>query len=51
MALLAGYHAEPASSPLTQLLALLVGLPVSAAIAGWLLGGREPATFTRQILE
>jgi putative ABC transport system permease protein len=34
--------------PTTDLLALLVGLPVVAAIGGWLLAGRQSALITRQ---
>jgi putative ABC transport system permease protein len=37
--------------PTVDLLALLVGLPVVAAIGGWLLAGRQPALITRQPLE
>jgi putative ABC transport system permease protein len=37
-------------SPLVFLL-LLAGMPLVAAVAGWLLGGREPAAFARQPLE
>ena len=37
--------------PAADLLALLVGLPVVAAVGGWLLGGRQPAGITRQPLE
>jgi putative ABC transport system permease protein len=37
--------------PTGDLLALLVGLPVVAAVGGWLLAGRQPALITRQPLE
>ena len=37
--------------PTTDLLALLVGLPVVAALGGWLLAGRQPAIISRQPLE
>jgi putative ABC transport system permease protein len=37
--------------PTVDLLALLVGLPVVAAIGGWLLAGRQPALIARQPLE
>ena len=37
--------------PTADLLALLVGLPVVAALGGWLLAGREPAIISRQPLE
>jgi putative ABC transport system permease protein len=34
--------------PLANLLVILVGLPVAAAVVGWLLAGREPAAISRQ---
>jgi putative ABC transport system permease protein len=37
--------------PAADLIALLVGLPVVAAVGGWLLAGRQPAGLTRQPLE
>ena len=37
--------------PVTHLLVLVVGLPVVAALAGWLLAGRTPRTFSRQALD
>jgi putative ABC transport system permease protein len=37
--------------PTADLLALLVGLPVVAALGGWLLAGRQPAIISRQPLE
>jgi putative ABC transport system permease protein len=37
--------------PLSDLLALAVGLPLAATIAGWLLAGREPRSFSRQALD
>jgi putative ABC transport system permease protein len=37
--------------PTADLLALLVGLPLVAAVGGWLLAGRQPAMITRQPLE
>jgi len=37
--------------PALALLALVVGLPLIAWTAGWLLGGREPATIARRRLE
>jgi putative ABC transport system permease protein len=37
--------------PIVDLLALLVGLPAVAALGGWLLAGRQPASITRQPLE
>jgi putative ABC transport system permease protein len=37
--------------PAWNLLAILVGLPLVAAAAGWLLAGREPGTIARQPME
>jgi len=37
--------------PLTDVLILLIGLPLAAATGGWLLAGREPAVISRQPLE
>jgi putative ABC transport system permease protein len=37
--------------PLTDVLMLLVGLPLIAAAGGWLFAGREPPAFARQPLE
>jgi len=37
--------------PAADLLALLVGLPVVAAVGGWLLAGRQPAIISRQPLD
>ena len=37
--------------PIAHLLALGIGLPVAATIAGWLLAGREPRGFARQALD
>ena len=34
--------------PVVHLAVVLVGLPVVAAVAGWLLAGREPPVLTRQ---
>jgi putative ABC transport system permease protein len=54
IALCAGYHTELdrlAPVPLAQLVLLGVGLPATAAIAGWLLGGREPPAYSRRLLE
>jgi hypothetical protein len=36
---------------LGQLIPLVVGLPVLAGAAGWLLAGREPRVIARQALE
>ena len=37
--------------PLTDVLILLLGLPLIAAAAGWLLAGREPPLIARQPIE
>jgi putative ABC transport system permease protein len=37
--------------PLTDVLILLIGLPLIAAVAGWLLAGREPEVISRQPLD
>jgi len=37
--------------PLTDVLILLIGLPMTAAAAGWLLAGREPEAIARQPLD
>lgn len=53
VALVAAYHADLgqlAAPPIAHLLVLAVGLPAVAMTAGWLLAGREPATFSRQAL-
>jgi putative ABC transport system permease protein len=42
---------ELKSVPITSLLLILVGMPLAAAAAGWLLAGREPAAMARQPLE
>ena len=42
---------ELSSVPTTQLLFILVGMPVIAAVIGWLLAGREPSAISRQPLE
>jgi putative ABC transport system permease protein len=39
------------SVPVRQLLFIVVGMPVIAAVVGWLLAGREPAAISRQPLE
>jgi putative ABC transport system permease protein len=54
IALVAGYHAELdklAPLPIVDLLLLAIGLPAVASAGGWLLAGREPATFSRQALD
>ena len=37
--------------PARQLLFIVVGMPVIAAVVGWLLAGREPSVISRQPLE
>ena len=37
--------------PLTDVLILLLGLPLIAAAAGWLLAGHEPKVISRQPLD
>jgi putative ABC transport system permease protein len=37
--------------PVANLAVILVGLPVLAAVGGWLLAGREPPALARQPLE
>jgi putative ABC transport system permease protein len=39
------------SVPLTNLLVILVGMPLAATVLGWLLAGRDPAGIGRQPLE
>jgi putative ABC transport system permease protein len=39
------------SVPTANLLIIVIGMPVIAAIVGWLLAGREPAAISRQPLE
>jgi putative ABC transport system permease protein len=41
----------PGSVPVTNLLLILVGMPLLAVVAGWLLAGREPAVIGRQPME
>ncbi len=42
---------ELTSVPTTSLLLILVGMPLAAAVAGWLLAGREPAAIAHQPME
>ena len=42
---------ELANVPTTSLLLILVGMPVLAAVAGWLLAGRQPDAMARQPIE
>ena len=39
------------SVPARNLLLILVGMPLVAAVVGWLLAGREPSVISRQPLE
>jgi putative ABC transport system permease protein len=39
------------SIPVTNLLVILVGMPLAAVVIGWLVAGREPAGMSRQPLE
>lgn len=39
------------SAPIRQLLFIVVGMPLIAAVVGWLLAGREPTAISRQPLE
>jgi putative ABC transport system permease protein len=39
------------SIPVTNLLVILVGMPLAAAVLGWLLAGRDPGGIARQPLE
>jgi putative ABC transport system permease protein len=39
------------SIPVTNLLVILVGMPLAATVLGWLLAGRDPAAIARQPLE
>jgi putative ABC transport system permease protein len=39
------------NAPVAQLLIILIGMPLVAAVAGWLLAGREPSMMMRQPLE
>jgi putative ABC transport system permease protein len=54
LALVAAYHADLAQlvpPPTLELIGLVVGLPLAAAAAGWVLAGREPERFARQALD
>jgi putative ABC transport system permease protein len=54
LALVAVYHADLTQLlpvPLGQLVPLVVGLPLAATAAGWLLAGREPRAIARQALD
>ena len=54
LALIAWYHHDlhPMKQvPVLNLISIVIGLPLLAAIAGWLLAGREPQAIARQPLE
>jgi putative ABC transport system permease protein len=54
LALIAGYHDDLGALsrvPAGHLAVTLVGLPLTAAAAGWLFAGREPPAIARQPLE
>ena len=42
---------ELSNVPVQQLLFIVVGMPVVAAVIGWLMAGREPSAISRQPLE
>jgi putative ABC transport system permease protein len=42
---------ELSSVPTSSLLLILIGMPLAAAVAGWLLAGREPAALGHQPME
>jgi putative ABC transport system permease protein len=46
-----GLTATAGGVPLTDILILLIGLPLLAAMGGWLLAGREPPAIARQPIE
>jgi putative ABC transport system permease protein len=53
-ALVAAYHAQLwrlASPPVLELVVIGLGVPVLAATTGWALAGRDPETFSRQLLD
>jgi hypothetical protein len=37
--------------PAIDFLLILAGLPIVAAVGGWLLDGRDPSAIARQLLE
>jgi putative ABC transport system permease protein len=54
LALIAWYHHDlhPMKQiPVLNLATIVIGLPLLAAICGWLLAGREPQSIARQPLE
>jgi putative ABC transport system permease protein len=55
IAVLAWAHSSPSAIfgdlPVSDVLILLIGLPLIAAVGGWLLAGREPPLIARQPIE
>jgi putative ABC transport system permease protein len=54
ISLVAAYHSKLdrlAPMPVPQLLVLGVGMTLVAAFAGWLLAGRDPRSFSRQLFD
>ena len=55
LAVIAWAHSSLATTlrpvPAADLVIILAGLPLAAAVSGWLLGGREPPAIARQPLE
>jgi putative ABC transport system permease protein len=43
-----GLTATAGGVPMTDIVILLIGLPLVAALGGWLLAGREPPAIARQ---
>jgi putative ABC transport system permease protein len=53
-ALLAWHHGDLSALgqvPITNLVVIVVGLPLVAAAGGWLLGGRQPPAMARRPLD
>jgi putative ABC transport system permease protein len=46
-----GLTATAGGVPMTDIVILLIGLPLVAAVGGWLFAGREPPAVARQPLE
>ncbi|HEX6236886.1 MAG TPA: hypothetical protein VFZ68_06815 [Acidimicrobiales bacterium] len=54
VALVAGYLGDIGtlgSLPVLHLLGIALGIPGAAAVAAWLLAGREPSAIARQVIE
>jgi len=43
--------AHGGDAPLADMMILLIGLPLAAAVGGWLLAGHEPEAIGRQPLD